>query len=310
MNNHADETLKDEIDLNKLILKLWHGKLFIIMLSVLAVFLASWHLQTVEYKYTVEYKLKPVGESKNTSSSISGLSGIASFAGIQLPSRSNNDIKIYKELITSAETSEIIFKNVEIIKDVFKSEWNASLNTFISPPKSKIQSLISDFKKLLTGNRETDYIPPDPRRLAIFISKNINISEDKETGFLRLTSVTSNPELLLSLIIEATSASDKIMRQNYIDFSTKPLDFYKEKIRTSRSREHRLALAELIGVEEQKLMFASRGKYFIAEPYLNPTISLYPTSPKPKIILILSILLGFFIGSATILFRSIFVKVK
>ena len=97
---------------------------------------------------------------------------------------------------------------------------------------------------------------------------------------------------MLSLIIEATKASDKIMRQRYVDFSTEPLAFYKEKLRTARSREHREALAELISKEEEKLMFASKGKHFIAEPYINPTISLYPTAPKPTLILALSLSIG------------------
>jgi uncharacterized protein involved in exopolysaccharide biosynthesis len=50
-------------------------------------------------------------------------------------------------------------------------------------------------------------------------------------------------------------------------------------------------------------MFASRGKYFIAEPYINPTISLYPTAPKPKLILALSLVLGLFLGAALVLVR-------
>ena len=94
------------------------------------------------------------------------------------------------------------------------------------------------------------------------------------------------------------------MRQRYIDFSTEPLLFYKEKLRTARSREHREALAELIAKEEQKLMFASRGKYFIAEPYIDPLISLYPTTPKPKLVLIFSLLVGMFIGASIILIRN------
>ena len=50
-------------------------------------------------------------------------------------------------------------------------------------------------------------------------------------------------------------------------------------------------------------MFASRGKYFIAEPFLSPTISLYPTAPKPKLILALSLILGLFIGATFVLVR-------
>ena len=299
---HQNNELNDEVDLKDLFFTLWSGKIYIILVLIISVFIGSFNLQFAERKHTVEFNLKPVGETKS-SSNLSGLGGFASIAGIELPTSSNNDFNIFKELITSAEVSEVIFENRKIIRDIFQSEWNEALDNYSSPTKSKMQIFISDAKKLLTGNIDVNYMPPNPRRLAIFISKNIQISEDKETGFLRFTSETSKPELILSLIIEATKASDKIMRQRYVDFSAEPLAFYKEKLRTARSREHREALAELISKEEQKLMFASRGKYFIAEPYINPTISLYPTAPKPKSILALSLLLGLFFGVALVLLR-------
>ena len=74
------------------------------------------------------------------------------------------------------------------------------------------------------------------------------------------------------------------------------------------SREHREALAELIIKEEQKLMFASQGKYFTAEPYIQPKISLHPTTPKPKLLLLLSLVFGLFISSAVILIQHIKLK--
>jgi len=287
--------LNDEIDLKEILYALWRGKIFIILVLFISIFFGSQYLQSAERKYTVEFKLKPVGETKN-SPNLSGLGGFASIAGIQLPSNSNNDFKIFKELIASSEVSEIIFDNKEIVKDIFESEWNENLNNYSRPPKSKIETLATDAIELLTGHKEVNYMPPNPKRLAIYITENFKINEDKETGFLKLISETSKPELILSLIIQVTETSDKIMRQRYIDFSTEPLAFYKEKIRTARSREHREALAELIGKEEQKLMFASRGKYFMAEPYVGPTISLYPTAPRPKLILALSFLFGLFIS--------------
>jgi hypothetical protein len=155
-----------------------------------------------------------------------------------------------------------------------------------------------------------NYNPPNAKRLAEYISKNIQISEDKITGFLTLKAETSKPDMLLSLIVEMAEASDKIMRQRYINFSTEPLTFYKEKLRVSRSREHREALAELIGKEEQKLMFASVGKYFTAEPYIDPKISFYPTAPKPKLILLISIIFGFFTGCGIVVLRNAYTKDK
>ena len=299
--------LNDEIALKDLFFTLWGGKFHIILITIISVFLASFYLHSLERKYSVEYNLKPVGETKN-SPSFSGLGGFASLAGIQLPTSSSNDFNIFKELIIAPEVSEMIFKNKKIIRDVFKSEWDETLKSYSRPPKSKIQIFVNDVKKVLTGNKDVYYIPPNPRRLAVFINKNIKINQDKETGFLKFTSETSKPELMLSLIIEATKASDKIMRQRYIGFSTEPLAFYKEKLRTARSREHREALAELIGKEEEKLMFAAKGEHFIAEPYKNPTISLYPTAPKPALILGLSLLLGLFLGVALVLIRHVLKK--
>jgi hypothetical protein len=294
--------LNDETDLRDLFFILWGGKIYIILALIISVFFASFYLHSAERKYSVEYNLKPVGEKK-INASFSGLGGFASLAGIALPTSSNNDFNIFKELITATEVSEIIFKNKKIIRNIFKSEWDKTLNNYSRPPQSKIQIFVSDAKKLFTGNIDVNYIPPNPRRLAIFINKNIQIGEDKETGFLKFSSETSRPELMLSLIIEATKASDNIMRQRYIDFSTEPLAFYKDKLRTARSREHREALAELISKEAQKLMFASKGKNFIAEPYINPIISLHPTTPKPKLILALSLVLGLFLGAALVLMR-------
>jgi len=294
--------VNNEIDWKNVFSSLWRGKIYIILSSIVSIFLGSLYLHSAEKKYTIEYKLKPVVVMDNARS-FSGLNNLASFAGIQLPTNKNNDLNIYKELIISAEVSEIIFDNKEFIKEIFKSEWNEYLSAYSRQPKSKIQILISDAKELLIGNNEGNYIPPNPRRLSDYIANNIQINEDKETGFLSVKSVTSKPKLILSIILKATEASDKIMRQRYISFSTEPLVFYKEKLLTARSREHREVLAELIRREEQKLMFASKGKYFIAEPYISPTISLHPTAPKPKLILTLSLVLGLFLGVALVLMQ-------
>jgi hypothetical protein len=307
MNNHHQNYHDDEINLMSLFSVVWRGKIYIILITIVSVFIASQHLHSTTRKYSVEYNLKPVGETKVTPN-FSGLGGFASIAGIELPSSSDNDFNMFRKLITSTDVSKIIFNNKKIIKEIFKSEWNESLNIYSKPSKSKIQIMINKAKRLLTGSKELDYMPPNPRRLAIFISKSIDIEKDKDTGFLIFSTETSNPELMLSLIIEATKASDSIMRQRYINFSTEPLAFYKEKIRTARSREHREALAELIGKEEQKLMFASRGKYFIAEPYIESTVSLQPTSPRPKIVLLFSLIFGFFTGCCIILLRDRLVK--
>jgi hypothetical protein len=308
MKNHQIYK-NDEIDLKELFLVFWNGKLYVILFSCLSIFLGSLHLKDVQREYLVEYKLKLVGEAQQKNN-FSGLSGIASIAGINLPSSSTSDFRIFKELMSSVEVSKIIIKNKKLIQDIYAGEWNQSLKIFSEPPKSKSTVYKGRLKRILTGNKELNYMPPNARRLAMYISENIQIAEDKDTNFLTIRAETSKPDMFLSLISEVIKTSDDIMRQRYINFSTEPLAFYKEKLRTSRSREHREALAGLIGKEEQKLMLASRSKNFTVETYIDPTISFHPTTPNPKKTLLLSLILGMFIGCGIVFLRYVIMRNK
>ncbi|MDC1270119.1 hypothetical protein N8Z71_07095, partial [Amylibacter sp.] len=240
----------------------------------------------------------------------SSFGGLAQLAGVQLPSNGSDDFIIFQELLSSVEVAKIIFADKALIQEIFSSEWDKSLNSFSYPSKSKTMIYISDFKRLLTGNKEVDYILPNAKRLSDYISKAIKIDEIKKSGFLTIEAETSRPDLLLSLIIKICDASDEIMRQRYINFSKEPLAFYKEKLRTSRSREHREVLASLISKEEKKLMLASVGNYFTAEPYMDPTISMYPISPKPKLALILALIFGLSVGCGLSLILNLSARTK
>lgn len=309
MSNYNQTKNDHEIDLKLLFLDLWRGKVLILFFSLIFIFFASMYLHDAERKYLVEFKLKPVNVNQKKNA-FSGMSGIASLTGIKLPSSPSSDFEIFQELITSSDVSAIVLKNKQLMKKIYASEWNPSLNSFTEPPKSKLSENIGTLRRALTGSIKQNYMPPNARRLAIYISSNIIQDKDKKNGFLTLRANTSKPDMLSSLISEVIGVTDNIMRQRYINFSKEPLAFYKEKIRTARSREHRQALAELIGQEEQKLMLASLGKYFTAEPYIDPTISLYPTSPKPKLVLLLSLILGLLTGCVITILRNALLREK
>ena len=52
---NQNNELNDEIDLRDLFFTLWGGKIYIILISIISVFLASFYLQSAERKYSVEY---------------------------------------------------------------------------------------------------------------------------------------------------------------------------------------------------------------------------------------------------------------
>ena len=143
MKNHQINN-DNEIDLRELFATLWQGKIYIFLFTVLFVFFASMYLHTAQREYLVTYKLKPVGETKN-SPSFSGLGGFASLAGIQLPTSSVNDFNIFKELITAPEVSEIIFENKKILERYL--DLNGMRHSIIIQDHQK--SKITDFTVML-----------------------------------------------------------------------------------------------------------------------------------------------------------------
>ena len=293
----------DEIDLRELVGALWRGK-FLIMLCVLfAITLAALYLRSAERKYTVTYVFVPVA-SEEIGSNLSGLGGLASLAGISLPSSSSGDFKTFKYLLKSEEVSSFILKEENLTKKIFAPEWNTQSGAFNSPPDGHLTPLIRALKKLLMGQGSIAYEEPNAARLSYWMENAFDASEDRDTGFLTLTSETADPSLMLEVLKRVTGETDRLLKERYIESSEKTMGFYQRQLAKARAREHREALAKLIAQEDQKLMLASKGSFFVAEPLTDPTVSLTPTSPKAALVLALSIILGGFFGAALVLIRK------
>ena len=294
---------EDEIDLKELFLTIWSGRYFIAMAVAVGIILAAVYLHGSERKYTVSYTFQPVAEDNN-SPTFSGLGGLASLAGVSLPSAASGDFQTFKILLQSEETAEQLMANTELVKQVFVAEWSEETKTFESPQASLKGKSVQSLKKLLTGSESASYTPPNPARLADWLSKAFSAADDRDTGFLKLTSETAEPQLIIDVMAATTAITDAILKDRYLASARQSVEFYQNKISSARSRESREALAQLIAQEQQKLMLASNGSFFVAEPLTRPSMSLHPTSPKSSLVLALSVVLGGFIGSALVLIRK------
>ena len=293
----------DEIDLRELFVELWRGKWLILFISCVSLALASFYLNGAVRKHTVSMTFKPVIE-ESSGPNLAGLGGLASLAGVSLPQSGSGDFATYRTLLRSQEVAERVIATTELLPEIFKNEWDAQNAQFREPSRGVLRQSLSGLKSVLKGDEKGDYIAPNPQRLSIFVEDTFALTLDKETGFLTVSSESDDPELIVALIIAATEATDELMKERYIINAEQTLQFYQSKILTSRSREHREALAKLISAEDQKLMLTSEGRHFVAEPLTRATISMAPTSPKSVLVLALALMLGGCVGAAFVLIRS------
>lgn len=293
----------DEIDLKELFKALWAGKFFIAFSVLVAIVCASLYLHNAVQKFTVTYTFAPI-ESEKSGPNLGGLSGLASLAGVSLPSSSSNDVTIFKFMLQSEEIASKVLIDEDLIKNIFESEWDNNQQIFVPPPTGSLSPYFRKFKQLLTGKKPPEYITPNAARLAIWMKDSFSVSQDKDSGFLTLSSETAKPNLMLKVMTQAAFETDRLLKDRYVQSSEQTMNFYQEKISQARAREHREALAKLIASEDQKLMLASRGEFFVIKPITAPSVSLEPTSPKYSLTLALSIVLGAFLGSAIVLIRN------
>ena len=304
MSEYKPEIIDDEINLKDLSLTLWRGKYIIFAISVLAVVLSSNKLRNTQETYSVQAVFKPVVEASG-GPNLSGFSSLASLAGISLPKSNSSDFTTYRKLIFSEEVAEKFFINQELVVKLFKSEWNSDSGSFEPPTLGQISIFKQRVKSAVTGIEKRNYIPPNPKRLSILMDETFQISVDNETGFISITTETSRPDLMVALLSIASQATDKLLKDRFFDTAEDTLEFYYQKLLTSRSPEHRETLAKLISVQDQKLMLASKSSNFVAEPLTRPSVSLYPTSPRPSFVLALGLVLGIFSGIAIVLILHI-----
>ena len=290
----------DEIDLRELFGALWRGKLLIAVCVIAAISLASHYLRTTERKYTVTYVFAPVA-SDDTGPNPSGLGGLASLAGVSLPSSSSGDFKTFKYLLKSEEVASVVLEDEELVEQIFAAEWSAESGIYQQPPDGPYTPHIRTLKKLLTGQDPSAYVAPNAARLSDWMRDAFAASEDRDTGFLTLSSETAKPEMMLAVRERVTQETDRLLKERYILSSEQTMGFYQQQLARARAREHREALAKLIAQEDQKLMLASKGSFFVAEPLTNPSVSLHPTSSKASLVLALSVVLGGFFGAALVL---------
>ena len=303
MSELTPEKTDDEIDLKQFFLNLWRGKYIIFSISITAVLLSAVYLRNAERKYSVLALFKPVVEGNN-GPNLSGFSGLASLAGISLPKSSSSDFITYQQLIFSEEVAAKVFTDESLIKELFKTEWDSKTKSFRAQPIDNLGQISNQIRSFLTGSQIGEYNPPNPQRLSILTAQLLNLSTDKATGFISVNSESRRPHIIVDLILAVSQQTDNLLKERFFATAETTIEFYHQKLSTSRSPEHREALAKLISAEDQKLMLASKSSNFVAEPLTMPTVSLYPTSPKSSLVLALGFVLGFCLGSAIVLIRA------
>ena len=246
--------------------------------------------------------IEPVNPSSGISGALQNYSGIASLAGINIPtssSKSNTNAAIEK-------IGSLSFFEDNILPNIFLPDLMA-----VDYWNNKTDDLIYDdsIYDHITNQwvREYSYpkkqMPTAQESFKVFKNKHLSISQDNKTYFVTLRITHQSPLIAqkwVSLLIDEVNA---YFRQKDKLASERAIAFLNEQITMTNLSELQLLIAELLKEETQKLALIEANEYYVFDYIDPPSIMEEKSEPQRAKICILFMLFGMMLSSGFVLYK-------
>ena len=293
--NEQNYITMNYISLKQLVDILLYNKLLIILVTSLFSFLSISYalLQEDIYKSNTLVAVQD-SESSGLSPAISQYSGLASIAGISLPSGGS---QFRSSTIIETIQSRIFFKNL-----ITKYEVLPQIMAFDSYNKNSKEI---KFNEDIYNSAKKSWVSSKPSFVKSYLRyiSMLGIKQDPRTKFITIDIQHQSPifshYLLEVILIEINS----VLRQQDLAESQRAIDYLKLKITETQLQEVRDSFSRLITSQQEKEMMADIKKDYALKIIDPPIVPEFKFKPQRSVIVIYITMLGFFLSIFFILFR-------
>lgn len=298
---HINKNSKDsdeEINFLELFYVLLEGRWIIISVTAFVSIIAVIYSLLLPNVYESKALLVPVNSSSGLSGALGGYSGLAGLAGISLPSVDDegNSQKAMQKITSLSFFENNILANIYLPDLMAVKSWDPETNTV---------AFDEDIYDTNTNTwiREFSYpkqqVPSAQESFKEFITKHLNLNEDKKSGFSTLTIKHQSPFIAKQWAELVVSEVNSFYRQKDKLESEKAVNYLNQQILVTGLSEIKLVLAELLQEETKKLTLIEANEFYVFDYIDPPAVMELKSSPKRAIICILSALFG---GVLSVLF--------
>jgi uncharacterized protein involved in exopolysaccharide biosynthesis len=278
----------DEIDLKELFNVLWkHKKLIILVTSFFALGSIFYSL-TLTNHYKSEAVLNIAGAS-NANTSLSGLGGLASMAGINLPISSENKATLAIKIIQSRAFLKHLITFEHIMPSIMaaKSYDHQSKKILFDP---KIYN--KDDDKWVRKSQKNQQAKPSYLEAYDTYLQQVLISQEKETGFITLSVEHISPIFAKEFLDLIISETNELLRNQDLRESTDAIEFLVSEIPKSSLISMKDAINQLVLSKLEMQMMAKISSEYVLKIIEPPFVPEKKSQPKRTLIVILGTLLG------------------
>ncbi len=293
---------EDEIDFRELFQVIWHGKWLITGVVTLFSLVAIIYSLSLPNIYKSNALLSPMEGQSGMNEALGGYGGIASLAGINFQSQSNdsNAVKAIQKLTTLSFFEKNILPNIYLPDLLAIDSWNSSSNT-INYDKDifdqNTKNWVRNFKY------PQSQIPSAQEAYKVFIKDNIIISKDIDTGFVTISIKHQSPYIAKEWTELIVDQLNDFFRQKDKAEAQAAVAFLNIQISQTSFAEIKQVIAELIQKKTQQLTLIEASKFYVFDYLDTPAVMEQKSEPRRAVICILGAFIGVFFGILIILIR-------
>lgn len=294
----------DEIDLFELFQTLWSGKWWILFFTLISGGGSAWVSLQLPNIYLVEAKIAAVGDgdASQMSQLVAQYGGLASLAGVSLPSSASGSMTgLLLEIMRSrAFVGDFIESNglgprlfaVESFDPLTQTE---RYDSAIYDPTSRLWTREVEAPQTKEPSRQELYKA---------FSEGLVISEDKKSPVVTVSFEHPSPVLGYEIVTGLVNALDDYARARDKSRSQQSIAYLEEKLRQTRLVEVEKVLYQMIETQTKTLMLAEVNPDYafqVVDPAVIPELK---AKPKRALIVAISVLAGGMVGILFVLIRA------
>jgi uncharacterized protein involved in exopolysaccharide biosynthesis len=243
--------------------------------------------------------VRPTGDANSGTSSLGPLGGLASLAGVSLPSSQNStDFRLFIESLTSRDVANRLASDHALMKNLFADQWDEDNHSWHEPHTGFGHEIMTGLKSML-GIRVPVWLPPDAATVQEFVKGNIQILQDPKKTYLATIEFDSvSPTFAGEFLSLLGRAADMKLRESALKRASQYIDYLSAQLNTVTVAEHRQALMSSLSQQEQTAMAANSAVPYAADVFDSPSVAYQPVYPVARTIFEIDVAVGTVLGAA------------
>ena len=288
-NDQLNNNYDDEIDLRELFQVLWNKIFYIGAMTSIFSLISIIYALMLPNIYQSQAVMMPMEANQGMSGMLGQYSGMASLAGISLPSESGSKAQEAIARIQSFEFfSNSFLPQIKLENLMAVKKWNQASNT-LTYDASAFNSESGQWVRKVKPPTST--IPSSQKAYKQY-QAIMSVSEDKKTSFVTLSVEHKSPVIAQQWVEIMMDQIDQVMRDQDRQTALQSIAYLNSLAPTVNYEEISKALASLQQEQMKRLMMVEANENYIFKVLDSPIVPEMKAKPKRSLIVILGTMLG------------------